>query len=56
MESSKTPIAPFNIFTDARYHHLKVIGDEATLQFSIVGLGTLFKSLMYYLLKRNIGR
>lgn len=36
--SGKTPTIPFNIFIDARYHWVKVVGDEATLQSSIVGL------------------
>jgi hypothetical protein len=28
VESSKTHVVPFNIFMDAKYHHVKVVGDE----------------------------
>jgi hypothetical protein len=31
MELGKTPTVPFNIFTNARYHRMKVIRDEAAL-------------------------
>jgi hypothetical protein len=30
-KSDKTPIFLFNIFIDAQYHHVKVVGDEALL-------------------------
>jgi hypothetical protein len=39
VELGKAPAIPFNIFTNARYHHVKVVGDEGT----IVGLGNIIK-------------
>ncbi len=36
--SNKTPIIPFNIFIDVKYHRMKVVGVEATLRSSEVGL------------------
>jgi hypothetical protein len=38
VESSKIPIVPFNIFTNVRYHHMKVVGNKTTLQTSTIGL------------------
>jgi hypothetical protein len=34
VESSKTHAVPFYIFMDAKYHHVKVDGDEVELQAS----------------------
>jgi hypothetical protein len=31
VESSKTHVVPLNIFMDARFHHVKVVGDEVAL-------------------------
>jgi hypothetical protein len=31
MELGKTLAIPFNIFTDVRYHHVKVVGIETQL-------------------------
>jgi hypothetical protein len=39
VESNKSHVVPFNIFINARYHHMKVVGDEVTLRFSITSLG-----------------
>jgi hypothetical protein len=38
VESSKTHVIPFNIFMDARYHHVKVARDEITLRASTTSL------------------
>ncbi len=38
-------LVPFNVFIDAKYYHMKVVGDEANLHFSIVGLGMFIKKL-----------
>jgi hypothetical protein len=43
MESSKTLDVPFNIFTNTRYHHLKVTSDEVTFLSSTTSLGKLTK-------------
>jgi hypothetical protein len=43
VKSSKTPIVPFNIFTYAKYHYVKVFNDEITFQISIVDLGKSIK-------------
>jgi hypothetical protein len=39
VESGKAPTIRFNIFMDARYHHVKVVGDETSLQASTTSLG-----------------
>lgn len=43
VESGKAPTFPFNIFIDARHHHVKVVADKATLQVSIANLGKSIK-------------
>jgi len=43
VESDKAPTFPFNIFIDARYHHVKVVADKATLQISIASFGKSIK-------------
>jgi hypothetical protein len=43
VESSKVPTVPFNIFMDARYRCVKVVGDETTLQASTTNLGKSIK-------------
>jgi len=43
MESSKTFAIPFNIFMDARYHHVKVVGNETTFRMLTIGLGKCIK-------------
>ncbi len=43
MELGKTPTVPFNIFTNARYRHVKVIWDEVVLWMSIVSLNKSIK-------------
>jgi hypothetical protein len=42
-EIGKAPTIPFNIFTYARYHCVKIVGDEATLRASITSLGKSIK-------------
>jgi len=44
-KSGKTLIFLFNIFIDAQYHHVKVVGDEALLQFSTIGFVEIIKKL-----------
>jgi hypothetical protein len=39
VELGKAHAVLFNIFIDAKYHCVKVFGDEATLQFSTINLG-----------------
>jgi hypothetical protein len=36
---------PFNIFTNARYHHVKVASEEVTLQSSTIGFNKTNKKL-----------
>jgi hypothetical protein len=43
VELGKTPIVPFNIFIDVRYHWVKIVGGEVGLRSSIVGLGKTIK-------------
>jgi hypothetical protein len=43
MELGKTPTIPFNLFTDIKYHHVKVVGNEITFHSSTTGLGKLIK-------------
>ncbi len=43
MESGKTPNVPFNIFTNTRHHHLKVISDEIAFLSSTTSLGKSIK-------------
>jgi hypothetical protein len=45
VELSETHAIPFNILMDARYHHVKVAGDEVTFQASIANLGKLIKNI-----------
>jgi oxalate decarboxylase/phosphoglucose isomerase-like protein (cupin superfamily) len=45
VELSKAPIVTFNIFINARYQQVKVVGDEAGLQSLIAGLGKSIKKL-----------
>jgi hypothetical protein len=49
----KTPIFLFNIFIDARYHHVKVVGDEALLQFSTIGFAKNIKKLDMLLIEEE---
>jgi hypothetical protein len=37
MELGKTLVVPFNIFIDARYHQVKIVGDEVSLQSFDIG-------------------
>jgi hypothetical protein len=53
MESSKTLPIPFNIFTDVRYHHVKVVGNEITFQPSTVGLGKLMNKSNILSIEKN---
>jgi hypothetical protein len=39
MELSKTHPIPFNLFTNAKYHHVKVTKNKVTLQALTTGLG-----------------
>ncbi len=39
MELGKAHAIPFNIFTYAKYYHMKVVSDEVDLCFSTTGLG-----------------
>jgi hypothetical protein len=39
MEWSKTFAIAFNIFRDARYHHIKVVRNETSFRASTTGLG-----------------
>lgn len=39
VELGKAHAIFFNIFTNAKYYHMKVVSDETNLFFSIVGLG-----------------
>jgi hypothetical protein len=39
MEWSKTFAIAFNIFRDARYHHIKVVWNETSFRASTTGLG-----------------
>jgi hypothetical protein len=43
MESSISPAILFNIFMDARYHHVKVVGNETTFRVSIASIGKSIK-------------
>jgi hypothetical protein len=43
VELGETHAIPFNIFMDARYHHVKVASDEVTLQASTANLDKLIK-------------
>jgi hypothetical protein len=43
MESSKALVIPFNIFTNARYHHMKVVKNKTTFRASTNGLGKSIK-------------
>jgi hypothetical protein len=45
MELGKALDVPFNIFTNTRYHHLKVISDEVPFLFSITSLGKSIKKI-----------
>jgi hypothetical protein len=43
MELGKTFVIPFNIFMDAKYRHVKVVGNETTFQTSTTSLGKSIK-------------
>jgi hypothetical protein len=43
VQIGKTLIVTFNIFTNIRYHHVKLAGDEATLISSTIRLGKTIK-------------
>jgi hypothetical protein len=47
MESSKTLIVPFNIFMDARYHGMKVVGDEVALRTLTTSLNKSIKKIKH---------
>ncbi len=53
VESGKTLSVPFNIFTGLKYHHVKVVSDEATVQTLITSLGQFVKKLMCYPLMKS---
>ncbi len=53
VQTNKTPLVTFNIFTDVRYHHVKFVGDEVTLIFSTIRLGKIIKKSNVILLKRD---
>ncbi len=53
MELDKAPTIPFNIFINTRYHRVKVVGDEVTLQFSIVGIGETIKKFDVLFIKKE---
>jgi hypothetical protein len=44
IETSNAPIIPFDIFTNVRYRHVKLVGDEAVFHASNVGLGKNIKN------------
>jgi hypothetical protein len=39
VELGEAHVVFFNIFTDSRFHHVKVVGDETTFQATIASLG-----------------
>jgi hypothetical protein len=43
VQIGKTPPVPFNIFTNARYHHVKFAGDEIALISSTIKFGKTIK-------------
>ncbi len=43
VELGKAHVVFFNIFTDSRFHHVKVDGDETSFQATIAGLGKFMK-------------
>jgi hypothetical protein len=49
VELAETHVIPFNIFMDARYHHVKVVGDEVTFQASTTNLGKLIKNILWFI-------
>jgi hypothetical protein len=53
MESSKALVVPFNIFTNARYHHMKVVEDEVILRTTIIGLDKSIKKSNILLVEKE---
>jgi hypothetical protein len=54
MELGKAHVVPFNKFTDVRYYHMKVVGDEADLHFSTAVLGMFIRKSDVLSIEKNI--
>jgi len=45
VENGKALAIPFNIFSNVRYHGVKLVGDEVASHAFVVGLGKVIKTL-----------
>jgi hypothetical protein len=53
IEIGTTLVVPFNIFIDAQFQRVKIVGDKATLQSSGVGLGRFIKKFDVLLIEEE---
>jgi hypothetical protein len=51
VEITKAFVVPFNIFTNVKYHTIKITNDEVVLQALTTSLSILLRNPMYCLVK-----